>query len=294
MSELNTELADFLRRARNSADRGRAGLPMDGRIRRVPGLRREEVAMLAGLSTDYYTRLEQGRRISPSGAVLDAIARALDFSEAQRAHLGHLVSASTRVRPSAAPTRAQRVRPGLHQLLEALTGEPALILGRHTDILATNRLARLLFADFDRLRPRDRNFARWVFLADQARDLFLDWEVQARVTAETLRLDFGRYPDDPRAHELIRELKDHSVDFPRWWTEHRVTRPTFGSLRLQHPMVGELSINYETLLPPGDAEQTLFIFTAEARTPSRDALSALARSAYYSGSERSAASVHRE
>lgn len=184
---MNRELADFLKRARSVVDPGKTGLPADGRVRRVPGLRREEVARLAGVSTDYYTRLEQGRPITPSVAVLDAIARALNLDGAGRAHLEHLVGAVSFRRRS--PQSVQRVRPGLHQLLDSLDGSPAMILGAHTDVLAINRAARALIADFEAMRPQDRNYARWMFFAPEARELFVDWEDQARIAVENLRLD---------------------------------------------------------------------------------------------------------
>lgn len=275
MAENNRELADFLKRARSQSDPARAGLPPDGRVRRVPGLRREEVALLAGVSTDYYTRLEQGRRITPSPAVVDAIARALGLDDAGRAHLHDLIG----VAPAPGRSRArgvQRVRPGLYQLLDALDGEPALILGRRTDILAANRMARALFADFERLPPRQRNYARWMFLDDSARSLFVDWEVQARAAVESLRLDIGRDPDDRAGAELVTELREQSSAFDRWWEQHRVHQRTHGSKRLHHPLVGELTVEFETLTLPGDPDTTLFIYTAEAGSSSRRALDLLA------------------
>lgn len=273
VADANRELADFLKRARSAVDPARAGLPADGRIRRVPGLRREEVALLAGVSTDYYTRLEQGRRITPSAAVLDAIARALDLGDTGRAHLGRLVGASPTRRRSSRPV--QRVRPGLYQLLDSLDGTPAMILGRRTDVLATNRAARVLFADFDAMPPRERNYARWMFTSEQARNLFADWSVQARTAVENLRLDFGGDPHDPAVIELVDELSAASAEFRMWWAEHRVFQRTYGTKRLRHPVVGDLSVDYETFTMPGDAEQTLFVYLAEAGSPSRDALNLL-------------------
>nr|WP_158013811.1 helix-turn-helix transcriptional regulator [Mycolicibacterium vanbaalenii] len=273
VADANRELADFLKRARSAVDPARAGLPADGRIRRVPGLRREEVALLAGVSTDYYARLEQGRRITPSAAVLDAIARALDLGDTGRAHLGRLVGASPTRRRSSRPV--QRVRPGLYQLLDSLDETPAMILGRRTDVLATNRAARVLFADFDAMPPRERNYARWMFTSEQARNLFADWSVQARTAVENLRLDFGGDPHDPAVIELVDELSAASAEFRMWWAEHRVFQRTYGTKRLRHPVVGDLSVDYETFTMPGDAEQTLFVYLAEAGSPSRDALNLL-------------------
>lgn len=275
MPDLNHELADFLRRARAAIDPTRAGLPADGRVRRVPGLRREEVALLASVSTDYYTRLEQGRRISPSPGVLEAIAQALDLDAAGRTHFGHLVGtpltgAATR------HTAVQRVRPGLHQFLDALDGQPAFVLGHRTDILASNRMARALLTDFDRIRPGERNYARWVLTSDDARALFVDWEAQARAAVESLRLDVGRDPDDRQTMRLVDELTELSPEFAAWWREHRVYQRTFGTKRLRHPIAGELTISYESLSLPGDPDQTLFVYTTEAGTGSRQAMNLLA------------------
>lgn len=274
MPDLNRELADFLRRARSNADLGRSGLPADERVRRVPGLRREEVALLAGVSTDYYTRLEQGRRITPSMGVLDAIARALDLDAAGRAHLGHLVGPASSGSRRRVPT-VQRVRPGLHQFLDALDRHPALILGRRAEVLACNRMAKALFTDFDALKPRERNYARWMFLSEAARSLFLDWDVQARAVVESLRLDVGSDSGDTAAADLAAELAGQSSEFRTWWAEHRVYQRTFGSKRLRHPIVGELTVDYETLTMPGDPDQTLFVYTTEAGTASREALNLL-------------------
>lgn len=272
---MNRELADFLRRARAACDPRRVNLPGDGRVRRVKGLRREEVALLAGVSTDYYTRLEQGRPIVPSTQVIEAIGRALDLDRAERIHLRDLFSLSGSPRPRAR-TQAQRVRPGLHQLLDALGAQPALILGRNTDVLAANAMARALFTDFDRLPARERNYARWILLSEQARELFQDWEEQARNAVAALRLEVGRNPGDPDTQRLVSELSENSDTFRAWWTEHHVHQRTFGAKRLRHALVGELTVQYETLTLPGDADQTLYVYTCEPGSASHEALSLLA------------------
>lgn len=275
MADVNTELADFLRRARAACDPQRASLTGDGRVRRVPGLRREEVAFLAGVSTDYYTRLEQGRRIVPSAQVVEALGRALDLDRAERIHLRDLFALSGAARPRAR-TAAQKVRPGLHQLLDALDTQPALVLGRNTDVLAANAMARALFTDFERMIPRERNYARWMLLSDEARELFVDWEEQARNAVEALRLETGRYPGDPDTQKLVGELATSSAEFRTWWSEHHVHQRTFGAKLLRHPLVGELTVQFETLALPGDTEQAMYIYTAEANSPSRQALDLLA------------------
>lgn len=275
VAALNRELADFLRRARAQVDPSRAGLPPDERVRRVPGLRREEVARLAGVSADYYARLEQGRPITPSPAVVDAIGRALELDAAGRAYLEDLIG------PSSTSTRrqargVQRVRPGLYQLLDALDGEPALVLGRRTDILAANRMAKALFADFDQMPAPRRNYARWMLLDPDARSLFVDWPDQARAAVESLRFEVGRDPEDRGVAELIAELREHSPEFGEWWAQHRVHQRTHGSKRLHHPLVGELTVEYESLNPPGDPDTTLYVYTTEPGSSSRKAINLLA------------------
>ena len=271
----NTELADFLRRTRSQRDPTRAGLPADARVRRVPGLRREEVALLAGVSTDYYARLEQGRRIVPSPAVIQAVGRALGLDAAGQAHLIDLVGLTTDSSRSPA-TAVQRVRPGLYQLLDALDGEPVLVLGRRSQVLAQNRMAKALYTDFERLPAPARNYARWMFLDDQTRTLFVDWEVQARAAVESLRLEAGNSPADRATAELIAELREQSPEFSSWWDEHRVYQRTHGSKRLRHPIVGDLTVEYETLVLPDDPNTTLFVYTTEANSPSRRAMDLLA------------------
>ncbi|MBE1878446.1 helix-turn-helix transcriptional regulator [Myceligenerans pegani] len=275
MAERNTELADFLRRARGQCDPSRAGLPADGRVRRVPGLRREEVAFLAGVSTDYYARLEQGRRIVPSPSVADAIGRALGLDEAGRAHLAALIGLDA-TPPRLRSRPVQRVRPGLYQLLDALGDVPVLVLGRRADVLAQNRMAKALFTDFERFPARERNYARWMLLDGEARSLFVDWEEQARTAVENLRLEAGNDPADRATAELIAQLRESSAEFVTWWDEHRVNQRTHGSKRLRHPEVGDLTVEYETLTLPGDADTTLYAYSAEPGSPSARALSLLA------------------
>ncbi|MBP2334999.1 transcriptional regulator with XRE-family HTH domain [Saccharothrix coeruleofusca] len=276
MAGTNRELADFLRRARSQVDPSRAGLPPDGRVRRVPGLRREEVALLAGVSTDYYARLEQGRRITPSAAVVEAVGRALGLDAAGRAHLADLIGLSSAPASRRGRRGVQRVRPGLHQLIDALDGEPALVLGRRTDVLAANRMARALFTDFDEIPPGQRNYARWMFLDEDARSLFVDWPDQARAAVESLRFEVGRDPDDSRTTALVAELRERSREFDQWWEQHRVHQRTHGSKRLRHPLVGDLTVEYETLALPGDPDTTLYVYTTEADSPSRRAMDLLA------------------
>jgi transcriptional regulator with XRE-family HTH domain len=269
----NAELREFLRsrRARLRPDEAGAG-------RRVPGLRRAELAALAGVSVDYYVRLEQGRGRNPSDAVLDAISRALRLDDTERTHLFDLARRAATSR-RAAPLRPQRVSPATYQLLETLddAAGPALVLGRRMDVLAINRTARALVGDFNALPARERNYARFVFLDESARDLHPDWSSVAADTAAALRLDAGRNPDDPALAALVGELSVRSDDFRRFWADHRVLARTSGTKRYHHPVVGDLTLTYRTLTLPEDAEQSVYIYTAAGGSPDHTALKLLAQ-----------------
>jgi transcriptional regulator with XRE-family HTH domain len=270
----NTELRDFLRSRRARVTPEDVGLvPVPG-PRRVPGLRREEVAQLAGVSVDYYVRLERGRDVNVSEAVLDALARALRLNETERGHLFTVARPSRTRRPR--PLPPQRVRPGMYRVLETLTEAPALVYGRRLDVLAANRLAKALFTDFDALPYRERNMARYVFLDEGARALHVDWEGAARGIVATLHLYAGRNPHDPRLAELVGELSVRDADFRHWWADHDVFRRTHGVKHYRHPVVGEIVLGYEAFWPTGDTDQTLGVYTAEAGSPSEQALRLLA------------------
>ena len=269
----NAELREFLRSRRARITPEEAGLTPQPGTRRVPGLRREEVAQLAGVSVDYYVRLERGRTGNASEAVLDAVARALGLNDTERDHLFALARPARR--PSCPPP-PQRVRPGLYRLLDTVVDTPALVLGRRMDVLASNRLARALFTDFEALPHRDRNMARFMFLDETARTLYTDWETSARGTVAALHLYAGRYPHDPRLAELIGELSLQDADFRHWWAEHDVIRRTNGTKRYHHPLVGDLVLDYEALVPTGDPDQILGLHTAEPGSPSAHALRLLA------------------
>jgi transcriptional regulator with XRE-family HTH domain len=277
----NLELRDFLRSRRARIRPDEAGLGPHAGRRRVPGLRREEVARLAGVSVDYYVRLERGRTPNASTAVLDAVARALRLDPAERAHLFDLAKpkpGSTGRRP--APP--QRVRPGLLRVLDTLTNTPAMILGHRLDVLAANPLAKALYTDFDALPHRERNLTRFIFLDPIAHDLLADWETAARGTVAALRLYAGRHPDDPRLNELVGELSVRDEDFRQWWADHDVLQYTHGIKLYRHPLVGELTLAYESLTLPDDPDQALYLYTAEPDSPSDHALRLLAgRSAPY-------------
>lgn len=208
------------------------------------------------------TRSERGRRILPSPAVIDALVHALDLGPAGRAHLADLIGLGTstsarRQGHGGLPAHGgQRVRPGLNQLLDSLDGVPALVLGRRGDVLAATPMARALFADFERMQPPERNYARWIFLDTDARALFVDWEQQARAAVESLRLDLGADPTDRSTTALVTDLRARSTEFDQWWNEHRVYQRTYGAKRLRHPIVGDLTVDYETLTLPSTTRRS--------------------------------------
>jgi transcriptional regulator with XRE-family HTH domain len=269
----NSELREFLRSRRGRITPEEAGLPPQPGTRRVPGLRREEVAQLAGVSVDYYVRLERGRKLHASETVLDALARALCLNETER---GHLFALARPPRARRRPMPPQQVRPGLYRVLESLTDTPAMVLGRRLDVLASNQMARALFIDFEALPYRERNMARYMFLDEGARELYADWEPGARSTVAALRLYAGRWPDDPQLAELIGELSLRDADFRRWWAEHNVFRHIHGTKHMHHPIVGDLTLGYEALTVTDDPEQSLSLHTVEPGSPSEQAMRLLA------------------
>jgi transcriptional regulator with XRE-family HTH domain len=276
VQKMANELGEFLkaRRAMVAPDVRQLG---DTRPRRVPGLRREEVAQLAGLSTDYYTRLEQGRHRSPSEAVLAGLAEALQLDATAREHLFALAkAASGGARRSTGAGEVQRVRNSLHQLLDQLTDLPAFVRGRRTDVLAMNPLARFVLHDFLAKPVRERNLLRWALLDPEARTRYRDWEPTVRSMVGTLRLDAGRHPDDPLLPELVGDLAVRSPEFRVWWAEQQVVERTAGVKRLNHPLVGELTVDYEALDVVGETDQTLFIYTTKPGSEDREKMRLLA------------------
>ncbi|MEN3614273.1 helix-turn-helix transcriptional regulator [Plantactinospora sp. ZYX-F-223] len=272
----NADLKEFLRSRRARLRPEEFGLTGAPRGRRVPGLRREELAQLAGISVDYYVRLEQGRNLNPSEPVLDAIARVLRLDDTERAHLAQLARPrEARRRP---PRRPQQVAAATYQLLETLdqATAPAFVIGSRMDVLAINRTARALICDFNALPARRRNYARFIFLDEDARELHPDWTSVAIDTVATLRVYAGRHPDDPELSALVGELSVQSEDFRRWWADHQVLVRTSGTKRFRHPLVGDLTITYQALTMPDDPEQTLFVYTTAAGTADHTALRLLA------------------
>ena len=279
------EIREFLISRRAKVSPEQAGIPSYGELRRVPGLRREEVAQLAGVSTDYYTRLERGSLRGVSDTVLEAVASALQLDEAERAHLMDLArTANTPSRRAPRRPAQQRVRPGVLRLLDGMTGVVALVQNGRSDVLAANLLGRALYADvFSSAAPavpgtpgRLPNQARYLFLDPHAGDFYPDWRAIAATTVAMLRLEAGRNPHDRALNELVGELTTRSGIFAALWAGHDVRIHTAGTKRFHHPVAGDLSLQYETLALPGDEGQTLFTFTAEPGSASENALAFLA------------------
>ncbi|MET9588733.1 helix-turn-helix transcriptional regulator [Streptomyces sp. NPDC006539] len=267
------ELSEFLRTRRARLKPEDVGLRDFGRHRRVPGLRREELAQLAGVSVAYYTRLEQGNGRNVSAEVLDSIARALQLTDAEHAHLTHLAKPKQKKKPAG---RIQQVRGTLRTLLDAMDGVPAYVVGRRSDILAWNRMAAAIFGDWAELPTQERNWARLIFLRPEYRDLFVDWEQKAIDIVCQLRMDAGRYPDDPRLSALVGELSVKCEEFRRLWATHDVKEKCHGIKHLQHPLVGELDLRLESFHLADDHEQSLVTYHAEPGSPSAEALRLLA------------------
>lgn len=239
----------------------------------MPGLRREELATLAGVSADYYMRLEQGRLQNVSESILDAVARVLQLDEAERTHLYNIAKPTRRPpRP-----RPQTVRPGQQWLLDALPTTPAYILGRRLDLVAWNDMASALLAvDLAALPADQRNMGRLVFLDGNARDLWVSWDKKAQETLGGLRMHAGAYPDDPLLANLIGELSVKSPEFRQMWAEQAVWATPNGTMLFAHPVVGELSLAYEALAIPDRPDQTMVVYTAEPGSASDEALRLLA------------------
>lgn len=263
-------MATYLKSRRNRLRPVDVGLRDERRGRRVPGLRREEVAQLAGVSVDYYIRLEQGRDLSPSDSVIDALARALRLDETERAHLYHLLRPG---RQPATHPASREIRPGVRLLLDSLE-RPAFVIGRRLDILATNAAARAMLTDFDALPERDQNHARWIFLDPRTRALYQDWEVVARENVAILRRDVGRYPGDGELLELIEELAATSPEFAAMWDDQDVHTRTFGTKRYRHPIAGPMTVHYEAMILD-EPDQLLYIYSVEPGTPSADAMASV-------------------
>jgi transcriptional regulator with XRE-family HTH domain len=282
-TDTRVELGEFLasRRARITPDQ--VGLPVyDAGKRRVPGLRRGEVATLAGLSVDYYTQLERGKAAGVSESVLDAIARALQLDEAERSHLADLHRSVTTSpqRTRSRPRRTTTVRPMLRRLLDALT-VPAVVGNARQDLVTANALGYAFYAPLypDPERPDPTvpvNFARFCFLDPAAHEFYPDWDFMADVMVNNLRTEAGRDPYDRDLSDLVGELSTRSEEFRVRWAKHNVRLHRTGTKCFHHPVVGDLEVGYETLPLPADPGLALTVYSPEPATPSADAMSLLA------------------
>ena len=275
-----TRLGDFLRTRRSQLSPADVGLPTYGDHRRVPGLRREELALLAGVSAAYYARLEQGQSSNASPEVLNAIARALRLDEAEQQHLHELASGARRLQAGRKPA-PEKLTPAVRELLITLGDLPAVVLGRSSDVLAWNAVGHALFAGhLDILapeRPKQRpNMARLVFLDAHTRELYADWPAKARAVVATLRAASGHFPDDTLLRDLIGELSMTSAEFTAMWADHRVKAGGDTQYEMRHPLVGAMRVRQQTLRTGLD--QTIVVATTEPDSPSHAAMSLLAHS----------------
>ncbi|MFF1924032.1 helix-turn-helix domain-containing protein [Streptomyces sp. NPDC058221] len=270
------QLGAFLQARRAQLRPQDIGLPTYGDRRRVPGLRREELALLAGVSASYYTRLEQGASCHASVEVLDAIAGALRLEETERLHLRDLATAC-RHRGTVRRPPAERLSPAVRDLVRSLDEVPVVVTGRRSDVLAWNTAGHALLAGHvDPAGPErsaDRpNMARLVFLDAHVRDLYVDWTAKARAVVGNLRLVAGRHPQDARLTSLIGELTTRSPEFAGMWADHRVRACDTAEYELRHPLVGSLTVRQQTLTAPSDPEQSLVMVTASPGSASQAAL----------------------
>ncbi|MCO5995733.1 helix-turn-helix domain-containing protein [Actinoallomurus rhizosphaericola] len=269
MTTSDNPLGDFLRARRELIDPADLDLPDYGR-RRVKGLRREELALLAGVSSHYYARLEQGRDRHPSDHVLDALARVLGLNDEAAGHLRRLAQpVPPRRRRS---RRVEKIRPGLTHLLHLWAGQPAVVVGRYRDVLAATDLAQVVNSGF----IPGRNLLRHTFLDPEAREIYLDWEQIAEGAVAGLRASAGTELDDPRLTDLVGELSLKSEDFRHMWARHDVHERTRGAKRFNTPFVGEITLDYESFSVNGACGQTLFVFFSQPDSVNEQALTLLA------------------
>ena len=278
--DTNGELRDFLRARRARLRPEDVGLSSTDlisgatRSRRVPGLRREEIAQLAGVSVDYYARLEQGRARHVSEAILVAIAETLRLNETERGYFFALATTPPKVSQHAA-TPIPRVRPAIHRMLDEFNS-PALVLGRGLQILAMNRLARTFLFDIEKVPAKDRNLAKWIFLDADARTRYVDWDATASDIAAVLRAEAGARPNDRFVSDLVGELAVKSQEFRCMWAEHKVSACLSGNMRIRHPEVGTIEVEYEAMQVHGEQEQKLVLYAAPEGSSSAEALNLLA------------------
>lgn len=275
MADVRTDIREFLtsRRARITPDQ--AGLPAYGGNRRVAGLRREEVAMLTGVSVDYYVRLERGSLAGASESVLDALANTLQLDDAERQYLFDLARAAGPAR-KAARRKPVTVRPAVLQVLDAMADAPAWVRNARHDIIAANRMGRALYSPVFDDPHRPVNTTRFTYLNPAARDFWRDYDQIANDAAAMLRLEAGRSPHDPDLIHLVGELSTQSELFRERWASRDVLFHRSGLKRLHHPVVGDLDLNYESMELPSEPGLVMNVYTAPAGSPTADALRVLA------------------
>jgi transcriptional regulator with XRE-family HTH domain len=275
--DVRAQIREFLstRRARISPEQ--AGLPVyGGDRRRVPGLRRSEVASLAGISPEYMTKLERGDATGVSDSVIDGLAHALQLDEAERAHLEDLLRTAGSTRPPRRRPARQPVRPTVQRILDSMAGAPAFVLNGRLDVLAANDLGVALYSPIFANPARPANTARFVFLDPHATEFFRDYDKAANDTVALLRAEAGRDPYDRDLSDLIGQLSTRSEEFRRRWAAHNVRIHTSGVKLLHHPIVGDLDLPFESFPLPADPSQSLLTYTAEPGSPTQDALHLLA------------------
>jgi transcriptional regulator with XRE-family HTH domain len=262
------DLGEFLRARRGELSPADVGMPAGGQARRVSGLRREEVSLLAAISTDYYTRLEQGR-IQPSPSVLNSLSRVLRLDEDQRAYLHELAGRHTR-RPSRR-SAGHRGDPQLQRMLDDMTHTPAFVIGPRTEVVAWNAMGAALITDFARL-PGERYYIRMLFTDPAMRDLYADWEGVTRLAIAQMRMHNATNPGDSRLNALVEELGARYPLFRQWWSDHEVATRGTGTKHLHHPVVGDLTLDWNAVTWAADPNLQIIVWTAEALSPSSDGL----------------------
>ena len=273
--DTRSEIREFLTSRRAKITPDQAGLPVYGDNRRVPGLRREEVALLAGVSVDYYTRIERGNMRGASESVLEALARALQLDDAERAHLFDLARAAGPMGRARRRSALKQVRPSVQRILDAMTAAPALVQNGRLDILAANQLGYAVYSTH--VSPgRPANGARFVFLDPRAERFYVDWDRVANEVVAMLRSEAGRDPHDRALSDLVGELSTQSEAFRTKWAAHNVRLHDTGIKRLHHPVVGDLELAYEAMELSADTGLTMFAYTAESGSKSEQALKLLA------------------
>ena len=271
-----TEAREFLVSRRSRITPEQAGLePISGR-RRVPGLRREEVARLAGVSVEYYTRLERGNLSGASDSILDAISQALQLDRAEHDHLYDLARAANTASRSRAKSTPATVQPAMQYLLDAITGAPAFIANNRMDIVAANDLGYAMYSDMYRGTARPANHSRFIFLDPLSHNFYPDWDRAANVNVAILRREAGRNPHDKGIAELVGELSMRSDEFRTRWAAHNVRRHYSGTKNFRHPVVGLLELTYAVMELEDDPGHTLTVYPAVPGSPSDEALRLLA------------------